>query len=176
MKTLVMNGVRSVGVSPWIELGSPATVGDHARKHGISGKRPIDSERHGKPSGMSMTASAERGRNRTDICAGYTGAHAEITTSIAIVPDEAEGMVRRESLADLACQDRALHRGNNYALEFDHDSLRREFADQLMLVAKNRSAFLLHRRLRKAIPQVEIKWVGGQSRIDLATSRQGPRP
>lgn len=142
-------------------LGSSATVGDCVWQRGISGKHSVGSERNGKSSGMGMTASAEGSRNCTHICAIFTGAHAEVATSIAIVPDQAEGMVWGELLSDLARKDGALHRGNDYVLELDHDGLRREFADQLVLIAKNRAAFLFQHRLGKAIPQVEIKWVGG---------------
>ena len=46
-------------------------------------------------------------------------AHAEIATTIAVMPDQAKGMMRREPFADLARQNGALHGGNDHPFEFN---------------------------------------------------------
>ena len=52
-------------------------------------------------------------------------------------------MMRRQTLADLAGQDRALHSGNDDALEFHHRGLCCKLPDELMFVAQDGSALLL---------------------------------
>src|SRR6266545_3712133 len=145
-------------------------IGDEMRQRGIGGEGAIGLQWNGKPSCVCMAASAERGGNRADICPVFARTHAEITTSIAIMPDEAEWMVRRQPFANLACQDGALHRRDDQASKFDHHGLCSEFADQFAFVTQYGPAFLFQGPLRETVPKVEVKRIRGQSSANLAAS------
>ncbi len=106
---------------------------------------------------MGMAAATERGGDRANIRSLRTGAHAEITPAVPIVPDETEGMLWGESFADLARQDRTLHGGDDLALEFDQDCLGSKLRDEFTFVAQNRASLLFQSSLGKTVPELEVE-------------------
>ena len=68
-----------------------------------------DQVRLEKPARMRMSSAAILHGDRRDIGAVIAGTKTVVAPSIAIMPDDAKGMVRREPLADLTRQDRTLH-------------------------------------------------------------------
>lgn len=70
------------------------------------------------------------------------GPHAEIPSTIPIMPDEAKGMVGGQTLANLTREDGAMDGRHDLVLEFDHDGLCSELADQLMFISQDGTPFL----------------------------------
>ena len=96
--------------------------------------------------------------------------------AIAIVPYDAERMFRRELFADLTGQDRAVDRRHDGTMKVDQHGLRRELSHELVFIPEDSSPFLLQFVLFEAIPQMIIKWIGGDGRIDFPAGGEGPCP
>ena len=85
-------------------------------------------------------------------------------------------MLRRQTFADLARQDRTLDRWDDSSEKVDQHRLGRKFAHELTFVTQDGSAFLLQLFLREVIPEVIVKWIGGDGGINFPTGGEAPRP
>ena len=123
-----------------------------------------------------MASAAEGRGDGSHVRSVLARTHAVIAASIAIVPHNAERMLRGETLADLTGQDRALHRGHDGSLKVDQGSLRRKLAHEFVFIPEDGAPLLLQVFLLEAAPELIIERVGGQGRTDFTAGGEGPGP
>ena len=116
-----------------------------------------------------MASTAERCGDGPHVGSILSRAHTVIAAPIAIVPNEAKRMLHGETFADLARQDRTLDRWDDGSVKVDQHRLGRKFAHELAFVTQDGPAFLLQFLLLEVIPEVIVKWIGGDGGINFPT-------
>lgn len=123
-----------------------------------------------------MASAAEGRGDGSHVRSVLARTHTVIAAAIAIVPHDAERMLRGEALADLTGQDRGLDRGHDGSLKVDQGGLRREFAHEFVFITEDGASLLFQIFLLEAAPELIIERMGGQGRADFTAGGEGPGP